>query len=74
MASFGILGILDVLGALGTLGILETCELKKRTNELKWSHKVSGEHIELGHRDASGKELKNISTLPVDHERQDAVY
>jgi hypothetical protein len=35
MASFGILGVLNVLSALGTLGILETCELKKRTNELK---------------------------------------
>jgi hypothetical protein len=54
MVSFGVLN--TFLAFLAFLGLWRTFELKKRINELKWCHDMSGEHTGPGRPIASGEE------------------
>jgi|688.fasta_scaffold802711_1 hypothetical protein len=66
MVSFGVLNTF-----LAFLGLWRTFELKKRINELKWRHDMSGEILVQG---VVLQVVKNLSTFQVDRENNNAVY
>ena len=69
MVSFGVLNTFSAFMEFS--GLWRTFELKKRNNELKWRHDMSGEILVQG---VVLQVVKNLSTFQVDRENNNAVY